>query len=229
MKVKKRNSFNNLKNFMIFITILVVLQVIIAGLLFSIFFTSMDSVYSIVSKSGFWSKIFFCDINKISNISLIFILSLNVIFSITFFVVKSFKKTPATITAFVLGANSLVCLGVRFAFFMCDKYNIFFDFESLNILPIMTIIVSSVFIVYDYIDFYRGTYRLLQSTMIPTDKVVKETIDIIAKRSKEVTDRLDGEKSEHKENLSAYRTNEGYFNNDALEIAADNMIAKIKK
>lgn len=237
MPKSKFHPLDDSKTYNIFLISLIVCQVLVGYLLFSIFFTSIDSVSSIISKSDFWLKFFSHNINNTSYVFIGISLALNLILLVTFFLLKVIKRFPPTITIVALGVNSFVCLGVRTTFYICDLYNIFFDFQLLNILPIMTIIVSSVFVVYDYIDYYRGTYHSVQaSTMLPTEEAVKETIDIIAKRAKDVTSRIDREKitnlnsdNKNKEDLSAYRTNEGYFNNNALEIAADNMIENANK
>ena len=236
MKKEKMDEFDRSKAIIIFLTFLVIIQVFVGGLLFSFFFTSMDSVNKSIESSEIWTRVFsfILDNESLSFIGLS--LALNIILLTVFFVLKTLKKFPSTITIIVLALNCFVCFGVRTAFHICDLHNIFFDFKSLNILPIISIIVSSVFVVYDYIDYYKGTYQEIQaSTTLPTEEAVKETIYIMAKRARDLTIRIDCENCDDFnidtnkiEDLSRYRTNEGYFNNDALEIAADNMIKKDK-
>lgn len=226
-----KNSKNN-KSFTTFIGILTLLQFLVDGFLFIIFFTSMDFIRSIFAKHIFWRNLFNASNSSAITTFIGVILAIDALLLITFFILKIIKKFPPTITIVMLGVNCFSAIIIKTVFYIFNKNNIFLDCEIINFFPIATAILATVFITYDFIDYYKGTYRTSQAnTTLPTEETVRETIDVIAKRAKDVTLRLERENtaenknSETKsKNLSAYRTNEGYFNNYALEIAADNMI-----
>ncbi|MEG0979415.1 MAG: hypothetical protein RR911_00740 [Oscillospiraceae bacterium] len=153
-----------------------------------------------------------------------------------FFILKVLKKFPPAVTIVALGFNSIVCIVVKSLFYILDKFDVFFDFQVLNVLPLITIILSLVFLIYDYIDYSFGTYNPRRAeTRLPSEQVVQETMDLISRHSKNssqlekaYTDEMIVESTEE-DNKAIYRTEEGFFNNEALEMAADQLFSSIEK
>lgn len=239
MKELRQRTVNDSKSFNFILLTLVLLYFCIGCILFGFFFTSNDSIQAIINSSQFWSKLLSFYISKNTTIPFIVCTSLVVLLSIVFFVFKVLKRFPPTITIIALGLNSVVCVIVQALFYVFDKFDIFFDFQFLYIIPLITIILSGVFLIYDFIDYSSGTYNPVRAnSKLPTEHAVEETLDLISKTSKsyfnnhKINNKSFEEKIlievlEEKESEPDYKTDEGFLNNDALEKAAINFISSV--
>lgn len=238
MKNKFVNKVNNSKIFKTILFFLIIIYVVIGFILFASFFVSINAVKSIVINSDFWSKILSLFINDYSNIISIAAISINVTLTFIFFILKEATNFPVKTTIISLGFNSAVCISVKAIFYIVCQLNIFLDFQILYILPLITIIFSSVFLIYDFVEYYRGTYRPIKSIVnLPTKEIIQETIEIISNRSKFIpynndSEKVTNENKTHNINLidsKNYRTEHGYFNNEALEMAASHIISTVDR
>ncbi|NCC87548.1 MAG: hypothetical protein EOM05_06730 [Clostridia bacterium] len=241
MAKKPENIMDNSKVFKVILFFLVLLYVIMGLILFASLFVSMSSVKSIVTNSTFWSSLFSLVINENSTLLYISAISINVTLTFIFFILKETKKFPTKITIISLGVTSATCLSVKTISYIIFSLNIFLDFQLLYIFPLITIILSNVFLSYDFIDYCRGTYKPVRSKVnLPTRELVKETFEIISNRNKFIPNNTYKEKAINKNNdqndsnnsnykKNEYKTEHGYFNNEALEMAASHIVSTIDR
>lgn len=239
MAKKSENITDNSKVFKVILFLLILLYIIMGLILFASLFISMSSVKSIVINSTFLSNFFSLVINKNSNLLYISAISINVTLTFIFFILKESKNFPSKITVVSLGVNSATCLCVKSISYIIFSLNIFLDFQLLYIFPLITIVFSSVFLSYDFIDYCRGTYNPVKSKVnLPTREIVKETIELISNRNKFISDNTDKEKIAHTiqnqndnstYNKNEHKTEHGYFNNEALEMAASHIVSTVDR
>lgn len=216
---------------------LIFIYLLIGLVLFGLFFTSIYSVQSFVVSSSFWSKVLFSlGLSPLREKLFIICLILTAVFSVIFFIFKAVKKFPPAVTVLAMSFNSAICIIVKSMFFIFEKYNIFFEVQVLNILPIITIILSLVFLIYDYIDFVTDKdNHVAEVFSLPNEKVIEETIENLTKHygnkntvPSSFEEEILIEELERDEDEN-YRNEDGYFNNDALEKAANIFMSSINE
>lgn len=223
----------------VFLLFLVILFNIAGLFLFEAFFTSINLLQDIVLSSNFWSNIFSLVLNSYS--SLVFIVAIAVYVSLffTFFIFNESLLFPSRITIISMGFSSAVCLLVNAVVYIFYHFSISAGIQVLNIFPIVTIVISSVLLNSDLVDFYQGVYNPHNAILsLPIRELVDKTFNLFYTHEQTLNYKktiVSNEEFDLNYNLKTsgdnneHKNDHGFFSHVALETAAKHIISNLDR
>ena len=75
------------------------------------------------------------------------------------------RKWPTLLTMITMSVNMLICNASSVGLYLLDLRNVYFTFQATFAIPIISIFLSSVFLIDDTMDLYSGRFELHRSSI----------------------------------------------------------------